>query len=293
MSGQSGTLVMTNPDCYEVSYTINPWMDPAAWSRNGEDSKRLARRQWEALADQLKALGMEIEVVPAAPGLPDLVFPANAAIVLDRRALLASFRHPERRGEEACFRRFFDALRDKGKLDAVTPMPDGIFQEGAGDCLWDEARQTFWAGWGPRSARESLPVIERFFGRPVIELELVTERFYHLDTCFSVLTGGEVLYFPGALSNAAQAAVIERVKPELRIEASAEEAATFGLNSVNIGRDLVMAAAPPRLAAILAERGYRCLPVELSSFILSGGASFCMTLRLDRTSRATRRVAAA
>jgi len=241
----------------------------------------------------LESLGMAIEVVPAAPGLPDLVFPANAAIVLDRRALVARFRHPERRGEEACFHRFFESLRDRGLLDAVTLMPDGIFQEGAGDCLWDDSRQTFWAAWGPRSARESLPVIERFFGRPVFELQLVTERFYHLDTCFSVLSGGEVLYFPGALSAAAQAAIVERVEPDLRIEASAEEAATFGLNSINIGRDLVMAAAPARLKAILAERGYRCLPVELSSFILSGGASFCMTLRLDRTSRATRRTAAA
>jgi len=293
MSSQRGTMVMTSPDCYEVSYTINPWMDPAAWRRDGDAARQLARRQWDGLAERLKSLGMTIEVVPAAPGLPDLVFPANAAIVLDRRALLASFRHPERRGEEACFRRFFEGLRDKGLLDAVTPMPDGIFQEGAGDCLWDESRQTFWAAWGPRSARESLPVIERFFDRPVVELQLVTERFYHLDTCFSVLSGGEILYFPGALSVAAQAEIVDRVEPDLRIEATAEEAGTFGLNSINIGRDLVMAAAPPRLAAILAERGYRCLPVELSSFILSGGASFCMTLRLDRTSRANRRTAAA
>ena len=293
MSSQRATLVMTSPECYEVSYAINPWMDPAAWSRNAEAAGAKARRQWDALAALLSELGMAIEVVPAAPGLPDLVFPANAAIVLDRRALLAAFRHPERQGEEACFLRFFEGLRAKGLLDEVAPMPAGIFQEGAGDCLWDDTRQTFWAGWGPRSARESLAVIEAFFDRPVAGLELVTERFYHLDTCFSVLSGGEVLYFPGALSPAAQNEVAERVAPESRIEASAEEAATFGLNAVNIGRDLVMAAPPPRLKAILTERGYRCLPVDLSSFILSGGASFCMTLRLDRTSRAANRTAAA
>ena len=287
MSDPRGTLAMTDPDCYEVSYTINPWMDPAAWKRDGAEARARARRQWQGLADRLAELGMTIEVIPAAPGLPDLVFPANAAIVLDRRALLAAFRHPERRGEEACFHRFFEGLRARGRLDTVMAMPAGIFQEGAGDCLWDDFRQMFWAGWGPRSSSASLPVIERFFHRPVTGLELVTERFYHLDTCFSVLSGGEVLYFPGALSPAGCDEIARRVAPDQRIEASAEEAATFGLNAVNIGRDLVMAAAPPRLKAILTERGYRCLPVDLSSFILSGGASFCMTLRLDRTSHAT------
>jgi len=285
-------LVMTCPDSYEISYAINPWMDPAAWRRDGAEGLATARRQWAALADRLRELGMAIEVVPAAPGLPDLVFPANAAIVLDRRALLARFRHPERRGEEACFLRFFEDLKAKGHLDLVTPMPEGVFQEGAGDCLWDDARQLFWAGWGPRSSRASLPVIEGFFGRPVVGVELVTERFYHLDTCFSVLSGGEILYFPGALSAHAQGEVAARVPPESRIEASAEEAASFGLNAVNIGRDLVMAAAPPRLKAILEERGYRCWPVALSAFILSGGASFCMTLRLDRVSAIARRDAA-
>jgi len=48
----------------------------------------------------------------------------------------------------------------------------------------------------------------------------------------------------------------------------------------------VMASASARLRAVLAERGYRCVELDLSPFILSGGAAFCMTLRLDLTSAA-------
>ena len=46
-------------------------------------------------------------------GLPDLVFTANAAVVLDRKVLLARFRCEERQGEEPHNRRFFEALRDR------------------------------------------------------------------------------------------------------------------------------------------------------------------------------------
>ena len=37
------------------------------------------------------------------PGLPDMVFPANAAVVLNGRAIVARFRHYERQGEERHF----------------------------------------------------------------------------------------------------------------------------------------------------------------------------------------------
>lgn len=283
MSSQR-TVVMARPDCYEVTYTINPWMNPAAWSRERDEARLRAHAQWSQLAERLRGLGLVVEAAPAVAGLPDIVFPANAGIVLDRRALLSRFRYPERRGEEAAYLRFFEDLRDRGILREVRQMPEGVFQEGAGDCIWDVRRRLFWAGHGPRSMAESIAHIRDFFGQRVIGLELATEHFYHLDTCFCVLSGGEVLYYPPAFTAAAQAAIAGTVPMDQRIVATDDEAAAFSLNAVNIGRDLVMTEPPPRLRAILEERGYRCLPVDLSAFVMSGGAAFCMTLRLDLTS---------
>ncbi|HEY0301841.1 MAG TPA: hypothetical protein VGC36_10930, partial [Rhizomicrobium sp.] len=65
------------------------------------------------------------------------------------------------------------------------------------------------------------------------------------------------------------------------------------VNAVNLGREIVMAKAPASLKAKLAARGYHLAEVDLSPFMLSGGAAYCMTLRLDRSSGVARAVRAA
>lgn len=286
-------IVMTDPAHFDVCYAINPWMQPSAWARNPEALRREARTAWEDLAAQLRRVGFTVDVIPAAPGLPDLVFPANAAVAFNGKALLARFRHPERRGEEPVLKTFFEGLKRRGLLDEVLELPEGVFQEGAGDCIWDAQRQLFWAGYGPRSLETALPHIRRTFGEEVVGLELQTAHYYHLDTCFCPLPGGEVMYFPGAFSRRSLDKIVDRVPVDMRIAATAEEASTFCLNAVALGRDVVMAPPPARLRDILKERGYRVTEVDLSSFMLSGGASYCMTLRLDLQSQSSKKTAAA
>ena len=207
-------------------------------------------------------------------------------MVLDGRALMARFRYPERRGEEGFFRKIFENLLNQGLLHEAAEFPAGQVQEGAGDAIWDTTRQLFWTGFGPRSDEAASREIARFFGREAVSLELATPRFYHLDTCFCPLSGGEVLVFPPAFTDAALQRIQERVTPDQFIEAAPDEAAAFCVNAVSLGRTIVMAKAPPRMRSILGERGYRVADIDLSPFILSGGGAFCMTLRLDlQTSR--------
>lgn len=280
------TLMVVEPEFYEVSYAINPWMRPDAWARDAAGLHRAARASFEALVHACEAAGARVERVPGAPGLPDMVFPANAAVVLDRRAVLARFRYPERRGEEAPLRRAFEGLRDRGLLDEVVELPPNLLHEGAGDCVWDAARGHFWGGHGPRSHWEAGEWIGRHLGQEVVPLELATARFYHLDTCFCPLSGGEVLYYPPAFTAEGLGAIRDRVPADQLIEADDADAAGFCVNAVNLGREVVMATPPDRLRARLAERGYQVRDVDLSPFILSGGGAYCMTLRLDRSSRA-------
>jgi len=274
-------FLMTDPSCFEVCYRINPWMRPTAWTVDSLAAAKLASTQLRAA---LTSAGAKVETIGAVRGLPDLVFPANGAVVLDGKVLLARFRHPERQGEEAIFRSVFARLQARGLVDEVVDLPDGVFQEGAGDSIWDADRGLFWVGFGPRSSKASARAIARAFGQEVVALELASERFYHLDTCFCPLSGGKVLYYPDAFTPAAQATIRERLAQADRIEASAEEAAAFCVNAVNLGTEVVMARAPASLRAKLAAQGYRLTEVDLDPFILSGGAAYCMTLRLDRTS---------
>jgi N-dimethylarginine dimethylaminohydrolase len=273
---------MTDPSCFDVSYQINPWMRPTAWRPEHLAAAQTASANLKAA---LKAAGAHVETIEAVRGLPDLVFPANAAVVLDGRVLLARFRHPERQGEEAVFRSVFARLKTRGLVAELIDLPEGVFQEGAGDCIWDADRHLFWAGFGPRSSKSSIGVISRTFDEEVVALELVSDRFYHLDTCFCPLAGGKVLYYPDAFTPKAQAAIRARVPEAHRIEATAREAEAFCVNAVNLGDRLIMARAPASLRAKLQARGYGLTEIDLDPFILSGGAAYCMTLRLDRTSQ--------
>jgi N-dimethylarginine dimethylaminohydrolase len=277
-------FLMTDPADFEVRYRINPWMRPDAWRADPAGGLARAREASAALRQALEAEGAEVEMIPAVPGLPDLVFPANAGVVLDGVVLPARFRHPERRGEEAPFRAAFAALRDRGVVRKIVDLPPGMFQEGAGDAIWDQGRGHFWSGWGPRSDRAASRAVAAAFGRTVVPLELATPQFYHLDTCFCPLGGGEVLYYPPAFTAEGLAVIRRHVAPDLRLEAGPDDAAAFCVNAVNIGRTIVMARPPQTLRRRLEGRGYKVVAVDLAPFMLSGGGAYCMTLRLDRAS---------
>ncbi|MDB5735001.1 MAG: amidinotransferase [Alphaproteobacteria bacterium] len=276
-------FLMTDPRHFNVSYQINPWMEPAAWTAEAAEAASQGSR---ALRDAIAATGAVVETVPAVEGLPDLVFPANAAIVLDGKVLVARFLCAERQGEEAVFRAAFEGLRARGIVKEVVELPQGVLQEGAGDAIWDIDRGFFWVGYGQRSTQSSIAVIESTFGQATVALELASPRFYHLDTCFCPLSGGKVLYYPPAFTPEALAAIRARVMPQDRIEATDEEAGAFCVNAVNIGRTIIMAKAPESLRLKLADHGYTLREVDLAPFILSGGGAYCMTLRLDRTAQA-------
>jgi N-dimethylarginine dimethylaminohydrolase len=286
-------ILMCTPEHFAVSYTINPWMDPAGWARDGRAQAARARTEWLGLTRTLARRGAVIELVPPVSEVPDLVFTANAAVVLDRKALLARFRHPERQREEPHFAAAFAQLKARGLIDSIHTLPDGIVLEGAGDCVWDATRNLFWLGYGQRSDAAAQRSVEETFGREVVALDLADPSFYHMDTALAPLPNGEVMYFPGAFTADGLKAIRARVAPKRRIEIMLEDAVKLAANAVCIGNTLVMAGASEPLRATLAARGYEVAVTPLSAFLRSGGAAFCLTLRLDRQSAPVRALAKA
>jgi len=283
LKNRSARFLMCRPEHFAVNYAINPWMDPQSWARDA-NAHAAAAGEWAALHRKLIELGGAIEHVPPAPGLPDLVFTANAAVVLDRRVLLARFRHGERAREEPHFEAAFRALQARGLVDCVRKLPKDIVLEGAGDCVWDATRGLFWMGYGPRSDARARRVVEDTYGREVIALELADERFYHMDTALAPLPGGEVMYLPEAFTAAGLAAIDSRVAPQQRIEIGIEDGCRLAANAVCLDHTLVVSGCSARLRAELEDRGYKVITTPLPSFLRSGGSAFCLTLRLDRQS---------
>jgi N-dimethylarginine dimethylaminohydrolase len=276
------SIMLVDPAHFNVSYVINPWMKPGDWAADPAGQSAHARTSFEALCTALRGAGAELHIVPGVAGQPDMVFPANAAVVLNRRAIVARFACAERQGEEQPYMAALQGFAAQGMLDEVSIFPDGCFQEGAGDAIWDRNRNFFWAGYGQRSIHAATVELGRFFQQDVVALQLATDQFYHLDTCFCPLSGGEILFYPPAFTDAALALIHAHTSPEQRLEASAEDAAAFCVNAVCIDRTVVMARAPAHVRAMLEGRGYHVVDVDLDPFILSGGGAYCMTLRLDR-----------
>ena len=285
--------LMCPPRHFAVTYRINPWMDPEAWADGGDALHATAARQWAALRRALAAHGAAIDTVAPAPGLPDLVFTANAAVVLDGKALLARFRHPERRGEEPLFEAGFRALARRGLIADVATMPDGVALEGAGDCIFDARRRLFWMGSGFRSDPAASAVVERQFGLRCVPLSLADPNFYHLDTALCALPCGGVIYHPGAFTPDALASLHAEVAPADRIALEPADAARFAANAVCFGRVIVLSSASLALRRALKARGYTVVATPLTAFQKSGGSACCLTLRLDHTSAAPAQAAQA
>ena len=277
-------FLMCRPQYFAVTYSINPWMDPAAWSQSGDALHGEAVQQWEGLLHAVRRSGATVELVEPENGLPDLVFTANSAVVLDGKALLARFRHPQRQGEEPVYAAAFNALRSRGLIDEVVTLPEGVTLEGAGDCLWDAHRQLFWMGCGFRTGVEAREVVAEQFGVPCVALALADPAFYHLDTCFSPLPCGAVVYYPAAFTTEGLAQIHARVAPTQRIAIATEDAAHFAANAVNFGRTILLSSCSEMLRGQLNKRGYTVVEAPLTVFQRSGGSACCLTLRLDHQS---------
>ncbi|MEU3311372.1 dimethylargininase [Streptomyces sp. NPDC048387] len=258
-------LLMCRPRHYDVTYSINPWMNPQLATDTA-----LAVRQWEGLRDLYLELGHVVEEIDPLDGLPDMVFAANGATVVDGRVYGARFRHAERTAEGPAYLRW---LEGRGYKDLLWPE---YVNEGEGDFLTVGRR--ILAGTGFRTDPRSHLEAQEFLGLPVTSLTLVNPDYYHLDTALAVLSDEEVMYYPAAFSPGSQA-VLRAMFPSA-ILASSEDAAAFGLNAFSDGRHVLLPAAATGLHGQLRARGFEPVGVELSELLKAGGSVKCCTLEL-------------
>ncbi|GHE30905.1 MULTISPECIES: dimethylargininase [Streptomyces] len=261
--------LVCEPTYFAVRYAINPWMHPDVPVDTG-----LALLQWRDLVRTYREYGHTVENVPPVPGLPDMVFAANSALVLGGRVFGSLFHAPERRPESAAYTAWFKAAgHDVYRPESVC--------EGEGDLI--PAGRYVLAGTGFRTTPEAHREAQEFFGVPVVGLRLVDPYFYHLDTALFVLDPGEpgpgqeanIAYYPQAFSPGSRE-VLARLFPDA-VLATREDARVLGLNAVSDGRHVFMPPQATALAGRLAARGYVPVPVDLSEFLKAGGGIKCCT----------------
>ncbi len=144
--------------------------------------------QWDALRRTYLDLGHRVDLLDPVPGLPDMVYAANGATVVDGVVYGARFRHVERAAEAAAHRAWFHSA---GFARVVVPE---FVNEGEGDLL--VAGGVILAGSGFRTDPRAHAEAARMLHREVVPLELVDPRFYHLDTALAVLDETTIAWLP-------------------------------------------------------------------------------------------------
>jgi N-dimethylarginine dimethylaminohydrolase len=256
--------VMTPPTFFAVEYAINPWMDTSM-----SVDTHLALSQWEALRQTYKELGHTVELVEPVAGLPDMVYAANGGLLVNGRAVVARFAYPQRAGESVPYAEWMTR-------HGYRPAQTHHVNEGQGDLLVVDS--IILAGYGFRTERQAHDEISAMLRMPVVSLELVDPRFYHLDTALAVLDDSTIAYYPPAFGDESRARLLE-LFPDA-IEVASADAYVLGLNVVSDGLNVVLPAAATCFAGQLREAGFLPIGVDLSELLKGGGSIKCCTLEV-------------
>ena len=297
-------VLMGDPEHFSVKGGANPHTRTRLGTRRSVD-RATAVTQWRRLRDTLRDLGVRVVVVPADPGQPGLVYPANAGFLpfvdaekppFDKTFFLSNL-IATRAGERSHYER---VVTSQGMRAAA--VPDHLRFEGeadffpAGDSHLLTHGQLENQRWVPRVG---IPPWKRIYGfrtdarvetflaplvapRPVLCIELVLETHYHGDTALCAFGSARehLLVWRPALAPES----FERLQAKFGdalIELSDGDAAHYAANSFALsGPDPVLvlpAGVSDRLLAQVRGCGVRPLTVDVGEFLAKGGGSVkCM-----------------
>jgi N-dimethylarginine dimethylaminohydrolase len=266
--------LMCPPTFFDVSYAINPWMHPGVPVDAGR-----AVAQWSRLVEAYRAAGHRVDLLDPVPGLPDLVFTANGATVVDGHVLQARFANAQRTAEASVHGAWHQAHHRAIGTSALT-LPEAV-NEAEGDFAVLADRVL--AGHGFRTTPAAHAELARLTGREVVSLELVSPYYYHLDVALTVLDDrrDHIAYYPPAFS-AASRRRLAALFPDAVLATDAD-AACLGLNGVSDGRNVWVPAGASDLVAALRRHGYAPVEVDLSELRRGGGSVKCCTQEIRPT----------
>ena len=300
----SHTVLMGDPSFFRIKSGSNPHTRDRLGRRKRVDPGRAAA-QWNGLKTKLEQQGVRVEVLPADPELPGMVFPANAGFRHGRFFYLSNL-NPARAGETAHYQRKLSELGLE-----VRRLPSPHLFEGEADFIpvgdlflftygrLEQPRWVFRPGFPPyrrvygfRSDVRLLPALRAMVHpREVLPLELTDERHYHGDTVlctFGPRNEQVMVYLEGLAPEGAQALKArlgDRLLPLSREDGRGFAANSFQVEVDSNGRKVPVLLMPDGASQGLTEqvraRGVIPFPVDVSEFMDKGGGALkCMLLDL-------------
>lgn len=239
-------------------------------------STPLVLRQHRAFAAALEKAGVRCHFAPPDEAMPDLCFMRDAALMTPWGLIELRPALSHRRDETAHIAAAARALGVPvyGRVDHGTV-------EGGDVCLIRDGLVAIGCS-GDRTSDEGARALAALFERRGWEVIVVEydARFLHLDTILTLVA-----------PDCAVACIAQLPKHFLDrldrlgvalVPASADEAASLGVNLLSLGDDRVVAVAGARLNRLLADRGIEVIEVEIDQFTRCGGGPHCLTMPLAR-----------
>ena len=271
-------VMMVKPTYFDVEYVINPHMK----NQIGQVDKMQAQNEWDHLQDGFEELGFDVHVIDGVKGLPDMVFCANQSLPFidndgTKKVIMSIMHAPQRKKGvdviEAWYKtRGYEILHlDSSKVNDF---------EGMGDAIWHFKRKLLWGGYGFRSSISAYEQISEMLDTPIIALELVDDKYYHLDTCFCVLNEKNVLIYPDAFTENGLELINHMF--ENVIEATSYEAEKmFAVNATcPDGKNVLIQQGCTDVNQKLRDAKFSVHEYSTYEFIKSGGSVICMKMML-------------
>ena len=267
------SMLMVHPEHFDVEYAINPHMLNEQGDLNKIDRNK-AKEQWTKLKDTFQSLGMKVDVLPAVEKLPDMVFCANQTFPFkkgeEKHLVLSQMASEKRQPEVEYFKKW--ALEMHW---TVHELNSPLF-EGMGDLLWNYESGELYGGYGFRTEKKTYQEIEKIVGQKITSLELTSNKFYHLDTCLSILNKDTAAYVPSAFSDESLQVIQQSFSQLIEVpEDEAEKYLACNCCTPN-GKDIIIQEGAQQTTKALKEAGFRVIEIDTSEYIKSGGSVFCM-----------------
>ncbi len=222
-----------------------------------------AREEHARYVEALCDAGVSVVALPPEDSLPDAMFVEDTAVILGERALVTRPGAPSRRAETISIRTALAA-----RLGVVDMQPPA--QLDGGDVL--RAGDALLVGLSERTNRAGIDVL-RALGA---ELGLVTHVVelsagLHLKSACSLADEHTLLVHEGAFPLESLRAL------DVEVLSVSEPA---GANVLALADRVLVSAAAPRTADLLARRGRPPVTLELSQVHAGDGALTCLSLRV-------------
>ena len=273
-----GKVMVVNPEFFDIKYVINPHME----GHVGDIDKKLAMDEWIRLKEAYENLGLYVHEVTGTEEFPDMVFCANQSlpnITNDGRkqVVMSVMNADQRKGEVPIIE---EVYRESSYEFSYLDEKRFKSFEGMGDAIWHFKKRLIWGGYGYRTSIDVYDMVSEIFKTPVIALELVDPKFYHLDTCFCVLDEETVMIYPKAFTEEGLRS-IRGVFPNI-IEANQHEAEhLFACNATcPDGKNVFIQKGCVDVNEKLERSGFTVHEFNTDEYLKSGGSVFCMKMLL-------------